>query len=77
MDISLKLKAWRGANAQGRGVFTQVEAAEFLGVPYRTYQDWELGRSSPRGLALSSLFDLIKSKPKRRDVRHIKLGKDN
>jgi DNA-binding transcriptional regulator YiaG len=31
---------------------TQPKAAALLGVPYRTFQDWEYGRRAPRGLAL-------------------------
>ena len=30
---------------------SQPRAAARLGVPYRTFQDWEYGRRSPRGLA--------------------------
>jgi DNA-binding transcriptional regulator YiaG len=81
MDVSVKLKAWRGADALGRGAFTQVEAAEFLGVPFRTYQDWELGRSCPTGMGLASLLETIRRnrRPQRSkvDVREIKLGRDN
>lgn len=32
------------ANWRTRMGFTQVTAAEFLKVPLRTYQNWELGR---------------------------------
>lgn len=28
---------------------TKAEAARRLGVPYRTYQNWELGLRTPRG----------------------------
>ena len=38
--------AWRNAHK-----LSQPKAAALLGVPYRTFQDWEYGRRSPRGLA--------------------------
>jgi DNA-binding transcriptional regulator YiaG len=31
---------------------SKVDAAALLGVPYRTFQDWEYGRRTPQGLAL-------------------------
>lgn len=73
-DVSVKLKAWRGAMPNGRGLFTQLEAAAFLGVKYRTYQDWEYGRSCPTGIGLASLLEAISEKPRAsKDVRTIKL----
>jgi DNA-binding transcriptional regulator YiaG len=30
---------------------SQAAAAAELGVPYRTFQDWEYGRRAPQGLA--------------------------
>ena len=49
------LKAWRH-----RRRFTQAEAAEFLGVPsIRTLQNWEIGRTSPVGVALSMIRKAI------------------
>jgi transcriptional regulator with XRE-family HTH domain len=44
------LKKWRKA----RGL-SQSQAAAALGVPVRTLQDWELGRSKPRTLAAEAL----------------------
>jgi len=41
------LMAWRE-----RRLFTQTDAAEFLGVPsVRTLQNWEIGRTLPVGVA--------------------------
>lgn len=37
---------WRNAQQ-----LSQPKAAERLGVPYRTFQDWEYGQREPRGLA--------------------------
>jgi len=31
---------------------TRADASRRLGVPYRTWQDWEAGRHTPRGWAL-------------------------
>jgi DNA-binding transcriptional regulator YiaG len=49
--------AWRK-----RHTLTQAAAAAALGVPHRTWQDWEYGRRKPRGLAL----DLITQKLNRK-----------
>jgi DNA-binding transcriptional regulator YiaG len=49
-DISVRLKEWRE-----RLGLTQRQAAERLGVSERTFQQWEQGRQSPRGLALKTL----------------------
>jgi DNA-binding transcriptional regulator YiaG len=74
MRLDIQLKQWRGANTIGRGAITQAMAAEFLGVPYRTYQDWELGRSTPSGITLRAILEKIKRKPKpSKDIREIKL----
>jgi DNA-binding transcriptional regulator YiaG len=48
------LKNWR----RGTGL-SQRDAALKLGVPKKTLQDWEQGRRTPRGLALSALLDRI------------------
>lgn len=42
MDVSERLLAWRKANG-----LRQVDAAARLGVPHKTYQNWELGRRHP------------------------------
>lgn len=43
---SQELKDWRLA----QGIRYMTEAAKKLGVPYRTYQDWEAGRMKPSAL---------------------------
>jgi transcriptional regulator with XRE-family HTH domain len=50
MNVSTALKAWRKA----RGL-VQSRAAAALGVPPKTYLDWEQGRHAPRGFALQAL----------------------
>lgn len=52
---SLSLKKWRGKR-------TQAEAAELLGVPLKTLQNWEHGRNEPRGLAAELLSIKLKAK---------------
>lgn len=63
MNLPKQLKAWRGVKGEGRmarGKFSQADAADRLGVPVKTYIDWEQGRRVPRGLALSALLERIK-----------------
>jgi DNA-binding transcriptional regulator YiaG len=38
---------------------TQAKAAALLGVHWRTFQDWEYGRRTPRGLALELITDKL------------------
>lgn len=49
------LKAYRR-----RLKLSQSQAAERLGVPVRTLQDWELGRSQPRGLGRELLLERLR-----------------
>ena len=65
MKVSAQLKAWRNVNDSnnGRGDFTQHEAADFLGVPLKTYIDWEQGRRGPVGIALQAVEERIKLRP--------------
>jgi hypothetical protein len=61
MNISKTLKRWRGVSkSEPRGNFSQAEASGRLQVNLRTYQQWESGRRSPKGLALSALVERIK-----------------
>lgn len=39
---------------------SQPDAALRLGVPYRTFQDWEYGRRSPRGLARQLITEKLR-----------------
>lgn len=43
-NVSDLLKRWR---EQSHPRLLQQDAAELLGVPLRTYQGWEAGRSKP------------------------------
>ena len=67
MKISAQLKAWRKVNdsKNSRGDFTQREAAGLLGVPLKTYIDWEQGRRGPVGIALQVVKERIKLRPGR------------
>jgi transcriptional regulator with XRE-family HTH domain len=55
MQLAKQLRAWRGT-------LTQKQVATKLGVGLRTYQDWEQGRHSPRGLALNVITEKISLK---------------
>jgi DNA-binding transcriptional regulator YiaG len=52
---SSKLRRWRKA----RGL-TNEAAAEFIGVPLRTFEDWQSGRRSPAALSAAALAEKIK-----------------
>jgi DNA-binding transcriptional regulator YiaG len=58
MSLSKQLKQWRE-----RLKISQAEASSKLGVPVRTYQQWEQGRQSPRGLALTVIVEKIGNSP--------------
>ena len=58
MAFADELKTWRT-----RVEYTQEEAAEFLGVPLRTYQEWEQGRQAPDQLGpIRKAIELQKAK---------------
>ena len=59
MKLSKQLKEWR-KGAKHNFPYTQAAAAEVLGVPLRTYQQWEQGRQAPRGIALKAVLERIK-----------------
>ena len=40
---------------------SQAKAAALLGVPHRTFQDWEYGRRAPKGLALELITHKLKN----------------
>jgi hypothetical protein len=65
MKISAELRAWRNVDLalNSRGDFTQQEAADFLGVPLKTYIDWEQGRRGPVGIALRVVQRRITLRP--------------
>ena len=60
------LRQWRGVDLErdSRGEFTQAEAAEYLGAPLKTYQDWEQGRRTPALIVQSLLAPKLLKKPK-------------
>jgi transcriptional regulator with XRE-family HTH domain len=73
MNVSTALKAWRKA----RGL-VQSRAAAALGVPPKTYVDWEQGRHAPRGFALQALTQKLESeKVKPAGVRSRVTERDN
>jgi len=55
LNLPSKLRAWRK-----RLKLTQSRAAVLAGADVRTWQNWEQGRNTPRGLALSALLERIK-----------------
>src|SRR6266566_3575232 len=66
------LQQWRGVTGRGRGArgdFSQIDAADHLGVSKRTYENWEQGRREPQGLARVVVSERIKSKPSTSEKR--------
>lgn len=51
MDLNEVLKEYRKANN-----LTQKELAERLQVPFRTYQNWELGYNKPNKLTCKYIY---------------------
>ena len=56
-SIPNQLRAWRRARR-----LSQSQAAPVLGVPLDTLQNWEQGRSRPRGLAVELLTTKLTTK---------------
>lgn len=54
MDLKEVLKEYRKANN-----LTQKELAERLQVPFRTYQNWELGYNKPSKLTRKYVLNYI------------------
>lgn len=54
-NVPAILKRWR----EGKG-YTKADAARHLDIPYRTFQDWELGNRTPRGFTLRALLAEVK-----------------
>ena len=48
------LKAWRSSHG-----LSQSQAAEHLGVPLKTLQNWEIARTKPQGFAQGALLKLM------------------
>ncbi len=49
------LKGWRSAKK-----LSQSQAAERLGVPLKTLQNWEIARTKPQGFAEGALLKIMK-----------------
>jgi len=45
---------------RAKAKLTQKQAAELLGVPFRTYQDWEYGKRTPPDYVMQSITDKLK-----------------
>jgi DNA-binding transcriptional regulator YiaG len=54
MTIASMLSRWRK-----RRQLSQQAAADLVGVPLATWQNWEQGRNKPRGLALVALRERL------------------
>ena len=46
-----------------KGTVTQKEMAVLLGIPYRTYQNWEMGTASPKREFITVLANVLKVHP--------------
>jgi DNA-binding transcriptional regulator YiaG len=53
-EFAAALKAWRA-----RKGFSQSQAAEALGVPIDTLQNWEIARTKPQGFAEAALLKIM------------------
>lgn len=60
LSLPERLKRWRK-----RRRFTQREASEFFGVPFRTYTDVEYGEHLPTGFGLSLLQEKLATEEKK------------
>lgn len=58
-----RLKIWREANNLSQSQAVEVLNAAGLPVSVRTVQDWEIGRRSPRALAVSALEKFLEQHP--------------
>src|SRR5713226_6310198 len=56
LEFAAALKAWRSTHK-----LSQSQAAERLGVPLKTLQNWEIARTKPQGFAESALLKMIRT----------------
>lgn len=56
LNIPAALRRWRKARGLSQG-----QAAPVLGITRRTLENWEQGINAPRGLALATLRQLLKT----------------
>lgn len=54
-DLATRLTSWRKSHR-----WTRAMASEFLDVRPRTYEQWEQGTRSPRGIGLKALEKAIR-----------------
>lgn len=72
MTFAAKLKKWRGVKGSGRlarGKFSQPRAAAILGVPPRTYEQWESGRHEPSEFVQATIEKTLSEKKGRSALR--------
>ena len=50
-------------NETYRGTITQKRMAQMMDVPYRTYQNWEMGIAIPKQRFMIKLANLLKADP--------------
>jgi DNA-binding transcriptional regulator YiaG len=60
-DLPEKLRAWRT-----RYRLSQRDAAMRLGIPKASLENWEQGRTTPRGAALLYVTQIIATSPRHR-----------
>ena len=53
------LKQWRAIAGKDGRPLKMAKAARRLGIPYRTWQDWEYGKHQPRGVAKRLLLAML------------------
>lgn len=59
MTLAEDLRSWRLALG-----WTRQQAADYLGVPLRTFEGWEQGRRKPHGFgAIKKLMDMAPAPP--------------
>jgi DNA-binding transcriptional regulator YiaG len=65
--IAEQLQEWRSVRGEGkgkRGAMNRRQAAEILGISWRSLEAWEQGRRTPRGLVKNLLMSILNNQPK-------------
>lgn len=60
---SKMLMAQRIKEAREKRGLTQVEMSILVGRPYKTYQNWEIGKASPKRNIITKLANCLKVNP--------------